>query len=577
MKLTRCEVRNFGSYPHFEIDFSNAGLGLIYGRTGSGKSTIPDMPAWILYGKTAKDGAADDVRSWQTTDTTSGELTVYTSSGPLTVTRIRGKNKNDLFWYESDSFEPKRGKDVPETQKLLEKRLGVSSDVYFAGAYFHEFSSSGHFFLAKAKERRALFEGVADLSFAVSLAEKTTEAKRQTKAAVESLSQGLNLLLATKEDLTGHRFRADLRSKHWGQTHEETLKRLQECQVGWDKDRELRVNQVLQAKGEYESTVESKRKRLTAELHRATAQCAFPDAYYADILSEIDNHIKGLKEDKCPTCQGPVANAELETLLDARQHTALERQEANRGRIEEGRLYTELGRLDINPQHWISLLDRYRSETNPYTEQLASIQTDKNYYLDELKVLDKRIENNEIAIATHQAALLAEEKKLAALAALNDLSQSLRGEILKASIKEIETSTNRVLDTYFDSELRVAFTLEGADSLKVDIAKSGYDCAYKQLSKGQRQLLKLSFAKALMGIVANTAGVHFDNLFFDEALDGLDTSLKLKAFNLFQDLSTQHESIFLIEHNEEFQNLFSKRYKVEMVGDSSQIEVEDGT
>ncbi len=147
---------------------------------------------------------------------------------------------------------------------------------------------------------------------------------------------------------------------------------------------------------------------------------------------------------------------------------------------------------------------------------------------------------------------------------------TLRAELLKMAINAIQEETNNYLERYFDSELRIHFTLDG-DSLDVGVQKSGNSCSYKQLSKGQRQLLKLTFALSVMAASANQSGVKFENLFFDEALDGLDEKLKLKAFTLFEALEPSFTSIFLIDHAPAFQNMFTKKFAVGIEGDKSYI------
>jgi ABC-type multidrug transport system ATPase subunit len=74
-----------------------------------------------------------------------------------------------------------------------------------------------------------------------------------------------------------------------------------------------------------------------------------------------------------------------------------------------------------------------------------------------------------------------------------------------------------------------------------------------------------------MKAAANNVGLQFTSLFFDEALDGLDTDLKLKAFNLFESLAQTHETIFVIDHSPELQNLFHKKYYVILENDNSKL------
>jgi len=59
VKILSCVLENFASYERLEFDFSPQGLTLIEGPTGSGKSTLCDAIPWILFGRTAKDGALD--------------------------------------------------------------------------------------------------------------------------------------------------------------------------------------------------------------------------------------------------------------------------------------------------------------------------------------------------------------------------------------------------------------------------------------------------------------------------------------------------------------------------------------
>ena len=136
---------------------------------------------------------------------------------------------------------------------------------------------------------------------------------------------------------------------------------------------------------------------------------------------------------------------------------------------------------------------------------------------------------------------------------------------------EVETATNTYLEKYFDAELRVSFSLD-ADSLDATIHKNGYECIYKQLSKGQRGLLKLCFSVAVQQAVSDNKGVRFDNLFYDESLDGYDDNLKIKAFRLFEELAQGRESLLVIDHNVSFQQLFHTVFTVSMEGDHSVLE-----
>src|SRR6266446_4591358 len=71
----RVEGVNFGSWKHLVFDFDKGKM-LIVGRTGAGKSTIPRLVFWVLYGETPEGWAADDVVNEQSKKNTMGRLVI---------------------------------------------------------------------------------------------------------------------------------------------------------------------------------------------------------------------------------------------------------------------------------------------------------------------------------------------------------------------------------------------------------------------------------------------------------------------------------------------------------------------
>src|SRR5258706_10723800 len=93
-----------------------------------------------------------------------------------------------------------------------------------------------------------------------------------------------------------------------------------------------------------------------------------------------------------------------------------------------------------------------------------------------------------------------------------------------------------------------------------------------QLSKGQRQLLKLCFSVSVMQAVSNQHGISFKQLFFDESLDGLDENFKLKACTMLENLALDDTGVYLVEHSMSVKAMINNKYKVGLVNGSSQIE-----
>lgn len=541
LKLGLCVAHNFGSYKQLEIDFSAPGLSLIYGPTGSGKSTLPDLACWALYGVTAKNGAADDVRAWYTPEEpTRVILDVYTQGTRLQVTRVRGKaNQNDLYWTQHGYDAVYRGKDLKDTQKLLNERLGVDSSLYLTAAYFSEFSPTASFFLNNSKDRRAILERVANLDFPARLADRASGHKKIAKYDLDKEEKVLAKITGQVEYLRLSINRAERDCTEWARSQQLKIQQIKSKADSFDKDIRDKVSVKLAQRG-----------HLLIDLLDTGAHHA--------AIEQLNQDINRLPPEDCPTCgkNNPVRKNDL---IERRRYIEDDLKKLEDKRKESNRLKEEISELENLPNHYKDQLVLEIKTCNPHIESLAR----------DTKELDRAVYNE--ARAAAQVTRLSRD--ISNLSQLYDLSFNLRGELLNKAVFEVEAATNNYLEMHFDSEIKVTFSLD-ADTLEVAIQKSGYDCSYSQLSKGQRGLLKLAFVLSIMEAASNKAGIHFENIFMDEALDGLDSELKVKAFGLLEGLAAKHQSVYVIEHSVELQQLFSIKIKVSLDGDNSVIEHE---
>lgn len=576
MRLGRCSATNFGSYSELSLDFSKSGLSLIYGQTGSGKSTIPDIPCWILYGTTAKGGSVDDIRSWQAGKLpTYGFLEVFIGNSNIWVTRIRGcQQENDLFWTEGNSEFQQRGKDITDTQKLLNERLGVSEELYLLSAYYNEFSLVGQFFTCKAKDRRALFDKIASLELPDRLASSCSKAKKEIQPEISISESLISRFTGSLEEIENSIKKNKEYSESWEIKKNQTIESLMVKFENFEEEQNIKF-QILQSKcKKFEDEVSEFTNSALKDIQDLNDKTLAPKIYIAK-LAELEYQAKSLNIEVCPTCKSPSPSEKTSKLLGS-IYKIKEKQAANDVLISK-KLFLEeqlkksynktnpyedqLAELDKSKNLYGELLEQEKNKTNPFVQVLENLMTDKESLQ---KKLEGCIVKKSELSHTHYS-----------LDHLYDLCSELRGELLKKAVSAIEKSTNEKLEKYFDSEIRANFVLDASDSLEVSLYKGGYECNFKQLSKGQRRLLTLCFVTSMMEAASNKAGVHFDNIFMDEALDGLDSDLKLKAFSLLQTLENNHESLFVIDHDPGFQNLFSKRYHVSLVEDNSIVDLEE--
>lgn len=505
MKVISFELQNFGSYRHVKFDMSDSGLTLIHGPTGSGKSTLCDAIPWVLFGRTSKDGAVDEVRSWGSTERTYGHVVLDMGDYSLWIARTRAPN--DLYYIIDGVWEhPKRGKDLADTQRLINELLGFDHQLYLSGAYFHEFSQTAQFFTTTAKIRRQIMDQLADLSFAKDLQTKVLESNKKQSRLKDALTNGVKDLEDDIIMLSDYIAAECKKAMSW---NDRQMSKKTKC----EQDLNL-LSDSIQPPEKFTTT----KARLTAKL-------------------------KALPPGKCDTCGAPKASKEREELLNS---------------------IHEVEKRIMRNQELIS-------KSNRIAFELESLNKEQNTHGETAEKLKQDLEKASESLAKTQTSLNQASTTLSDGQALEGILATFRAVLLQNTVDRLQDTTNSLLTKHFDGEIRVAFTIEAADKMDVEIAKDGNKCVYTQLSKGQRQLLKLCFAVAVMKTIAVHHSVQFNSLWFDEALDGLSDQFKLKAFNLFNELSLEYKNVFVVEHSSELKAMFDSKIEIQMINGHSEI------
>lgn len=529
MKLLNFKVSNFLSYKNLSFIFDDVGLALIHGKTGAGKSTIMDAVSWCLYGESAKNLNVDEIIKWGDDTGTKGEINVETKDGTITI--YRNRKPNDLYFTKQGDDSKTRGKDLKETQSLINSSLGVDFDLFCVSSYVHEFSPTTYFFVAKAKERRALLEKLSDTALADNLNAKVTINRKKKKDEYVRQTKEFENISGRVEQLRSDRNRT-ITSKD-----------------NWERDR---ARSVIATKREAEAYEEGKEKEI-ARVTDLSQKFRLNKSEEIDVLERVIEKLKnegGLIK-RCPHCQGALSEPGINPDLEHNE--------------------VLLKITKTVPNVYEDKLIGLKSQINPHRVKLDLLQDRTNPFINHLDQIDQELEILEKEHSQSKTLLDALNARLSHLNTLYDLTHQLRSELLKSKINEIQEDTNNTLDRFFDSELRVQFSAE-EDDLNVQVFKSGYECSYHQLSKGQRGLLKLCFSVSVMKAASSKAGIHFENLFLDEALDGLDVDLKVRAYALFEEMSQNASTVLVIDHSVELQQMFHNKFLVTMDNETSHIE-----
>lgn len=569
MRVGQVSVKNFQSFPALDFDYSDLGLALLSGETGAGKSTLLDAISWILFGISSKEFSADDVRSWDASGPTEGSAYVQTPTGTVGVYRVRHPGKNDLYWTEQADATPRRGKDLVDTQRLLEARLGVTASLFLTGSYLSQFSRADSFFIAKAKERRDVLEQIADQEFAISLGEKTSEARKVAKKEAEALQ----LQLARE---SGKLEAADLAVKvvetdgaAWDVASVDKILELQRKLESFDQDKAHMVSGLKAKSEEWEAVRWDKFNALSD--WQDGLPTAYPDSDYTHAISELASKIVSLKSRLCKECGGPFAGAELEQARSEHSELLIALQE-NRIRAADNDRQTrdmEALKSALNPH--LFGLQQAQNQVNPYGEQIIAAQGAINPYLKRQEEASTALQSLMLTVSGLQDQLQDKNTLVSQLGWLYDKSFEMRALLMARVVSQIESQTNSYLEKYFDAALRVKFSLADSDKLEVEILNGGHAAPFRALSGGERCMLKLCFSLSLMKAAQDKAGVEFGMIMLDEPTNGLDSALKIKAYALLQLLEQQYGTVLVIEHDPALKAEFYKVFTVSKAGGHSEV------
>lgn len=609
MKPRLCKVENFGSYGHAEIDFSDLGLTLISGSTGSGKSTIADFVAYTCFGVTSKQGNADDVRAWGCDEPTKVELEVELPDGDITVVRIRGKQtQNDIYWLEAgDPENPKRGKDATDTQRLLEQRLGVDAELFLLGSYFSQFSLTDAFFTARPKDRRETLERITDLSLPILLAERASEARKVAKKELEALESSLTKEQGRQEQVLSQIQNSVRASEAWEVEHDRALIVAQARLATFEDEKTAKLEKAAEelealsarvtADEEFTAKAEQIKEKQAAlgvtrtRLQQTTTAAAELKAKLSVAAREYDKQER--LPDTCPECQRPGAAPNKEQHLAKLKKgigmfsVALKAETYRISVLEkelaaEASLQSELDQVRRAQAENQRLKDRIEAEEkalialdeseNPYLSRLEQLKGTKNPYIAQIEDAKKARDALAGTVKGLEQQVAEKAHRVTSLSSIYDLSFALRGEMLQNAVAQLERDTNGNLSEYFDGVFSVAFALEGADKLTVTVNREGREVSYFQCSGGERRQITLAFWRALSKRAWECSGTSTSLIILDEAFSGLDETLKGSAFRMLEDLSEEYESILVIDHSPSFQLNFSNVIYVTKQGEQSFIE-----
>jgi DNA repair exonuclease SbcCD ATPase subunit len=194
---------------------------------GAGKSSIPEIIVYTLFGKTIKhpkkithkDVINNQIGKNLKTEVRWGDFRVVRTRKPDSLRIWEDKNHK---W--ADDSEITLG-GIPATQKLLEEKIGLNYETFVNVLVFTD-NNAGSFLECDASDKRQIVENLLSLDKYRNYAEKAKELKKEKKDLIKSSLYEFDTLSAQLEQLENRAKAVSNQEKDWEKQKKEEIEEL---------------------------------------------------------------------------------------------------------------------------------------------------------------------------------------------------------------------------------------------------------------------------------------------------------------------------------------------------------------
>lgn len=628
MKILSVELTNFGPFHGtHRFEMADRGLLLVMGdnqdeprmdSNGSGKSHIFDGLDWCAWGENPRGDHAEAQFNDEAYGERGAKMQVKTAleaddGTAIVITRSRTKSKYELALEVGG--EDKSSLDKGETQKAIEKYLGLDRDVFHAAVLFGQ-TDLVHYADATDGDRMEILTKILQLD---EIDVYLDRAKAKVKGASEKRAQ----LQADLASLDG-RLQAtqpeqyDAHIQDWEQTRNDEVERLQFAIGNWEKDMADAQAQIGDP-----ASLQVRKQALDAELAVLVAPVEGPEIEQARLAAEqaqqaaavgaqecvrMENqlvHMQNQQVGVCSQCGQPVTAEHLQNEVQRAREAlqeAANRQEPIRRQVIEAegarkaakevfyatyRKYEaakaekmqESAKIDADlrvvtgiqarmsrlSQELLSMrarLEEQRTAINPFHARKAEVERERY-----------ELERRRGQVAYEVEALQADSRYLEFWVQAFG-PKGLKSYILDSRLQELSDAANEWLGLLTGGTVWVRFEAEKVTRGKkvvnapdVRVFRWNPDGtiterSYRSWSGGEKKRISFAIDFGLSRLVARRAKQTYDLLILDEAFKHLDRSGKEAVVEMLQVLGREKSSLIVVEHDSEFQGQFEQRVLV---------------
>lgn len=539
---------------------------------GAGKSTIPNVIQWVLFGRTMHSrNPGNNIVNWFTGKDCWAKLTFKNGD---TITRTRNtEGKNELI-YSKDGDEISFISDTLSTatlqQQQLNKTFGLDWEVFCGSVFFNQYGKPW-MEMADATRKKAI-ERILHVDRFVyyaqcckskcdnldKLVEKINTKIETQNAEISRLENELNRVRTASDNFAENR-------KNRRKELEETLKEeenklssfelpeIAKLEAKWnvvdkikDKINSLRRDKIVlnSESTETKSTIDSLKSKINSWKLKSGKMCASCEQSVAadHISAKIDPYEKNLNEALLEYEQQLLKLSKLnQTIKDAEQ--LLESRMPSMSLIEAKSVIDRYNIIKKNIERLKSTIEKIESEANPHSDTISEI---------EQKITDTKTDIGKLQEEYQRSELLNRHYHYV-YKAYNDRTK-IKSFIFRDHIPFINQRLKHYLDI-FELDIKIELT----EGLGITSNMWGYDFE----SGGERKRTDVAFMLAMFDFHEQMYGRQCNILVLDEVDgrlddDGIDALIKI----ITTDLAHRVETILIISHRNMMFDTFPMELKV---------------
>jgi len=519
MKIDKIRWKNFTSWGNswHEMSFgSDAGLSLVCGVNGAGKSSISNLIIYMLYGQL--DGFTQKDIPNRINKHFEGEIFFESKNHEVYIYRALSPNSFKVV-VDGESVDTAGKNNV---QKWLEEEVYGIPYAIFRNSIVLSINDFKSFVDLTPKEKRDIIDkifGYGSINVAASRVRERMKTIRTNISACET-------------NIEGYTASIDEINKSMSEAKSEAPEKYTQ------DDYDNLVSIIEEKQHKYKQIC-----KKTDKTGNIVTNIAVKLSEFSSMMSSVDSKINVYKSGKCPVCgsdlnddsHGDMKN-ELVAEKEKLQHdmNVLEDKSSKAKKI-----YEKLCREQDDLEEEINGM-KMDSATIKATLEQQSIAKDSK-----MKMFENMLNSIEEKIAPKRDELSKLEKQLAVLGIVSDVFADTG---LKQYISNIYVPliNNYVADVC--AKLGIVYKVTFTTGYECEITFMGDEVSYKTLSTGERKKIDIAVTLAFLKII-KTKISDINILFLDEVLSSIDVSSCNELLKIFYDFSRDTNlRIYMVHH-----------------------------